>query len=128
MRFGPWYGLSEAGDLAPEEEGVLQIRLASGLLEYPRGKSAMVAYRHARDLRVEARALGGALGGDLLCRHLIEIDEATDLAAFCAKLRGDFVRRFGRAPIYDPAPDRDQDPDPGTPDPGTPDPQDPNDP
>jgi hypothetical protein len=102
VRFGPWYRLAEAGDLAPSEEGVLQLRLASGLLDYPRGKSAMVAYRHARDLRAEAQALAGAYPGDLLCRHLIEIDEATDLAAFCAKLREDFVRRFGRAPVYDP--------------------------
>ena len=105
MRFGPWYPLAEAGDLAPPEEGVLQIRLAAGLLDYPTGKSAMVAYRHAPDLRAEAGALAGAHAGrvaDLLCRHLIEIPAATDLAAFCAKLREDFVRRFGRAPIYDP--------------------------
>jgi hypothetical protein len=102
VRFGPWYGLMEAGDLAPPEEGVLQLRLASGLLDYPAGKSAMVAYRYARDVRAAAQALAVAYPGDLLCRHLIEIDEATDLAAFCAKLRGDFVRRFGRAPVYDP--------------------------
>lgn len=102
MRFGPWYRLMEAGDLAPAEEGVLQVRLPTGLLDYPRGKSAMVAYRHARDVRAAAQALAVAHPGDLLCRHLIEIDEATDLAAFCAKLRGEFVRRFGRAPVYDP--------------------------
>lgn len=102
MRFGPWYPLPEAGDLAPPEEGVLQVRLASGLLDYPTGKSAMVAYRHAPDLRALARELARTHPGDLLCRHLIEIPDATDLAAFCAKLREDFVRRFGRAPIYDP--------------------------
>lgn len=103
MRFGPWYPLAEAGDLAPAEEGVLQLRVASGLVDYPRGKSAMVAYRHAPDLRAEARALAAAYAGDdLLCRHLIERDGASDLAAFCAKLRQEFVRRFGRAPIYDP--------------------------
>jgi hypothetical protein len=102
VRFGPWYPLAEAGDLAPAEAGVLQLRLARGLLDYPTGKSAMVAYRHARDVRAVARALAGAYGGDLLCRHLIEFPEATDLAAFCAKLREDFVRRFGRPPIYDP--------------------------
>jgi hypothetical protein len=102
VRFGPWYLLAEAGDLAPPEEGVLQLRLARGLLDYPTGKSAMVAYRHAPDVRAEARALARVCAGELLCRHLIEIPEATDLAAFCAKLREDFVRRFGRAPIYDP--------------------------
>lgn len=102
MRFGPWYRLADAGDLAPPEEGVLQLRLAHGLLDYPTGKSAMVAYRHAPDVRAAAQALARAHPGDLLCRHLIEIPEATDLGAFCAKLRQDFVRRFGRAPIYDP--------------------------
>lgn len=102
MRFGPWYPLSEAGDLAPPQEGVLQLRLARGLLDYPSGKSAMVAYRHAADVRAVAQALARAHPGDLLCRHLIEIPAATDLGAFCAKLREDFVRRFGRAPIYDP--------------------------
>ena len=116
MRFCPWYRLAEASDLAPAAEGVLQLRLAAGLLDYPTGKSAMVAYRHAPDVRAAARSLaetlprahgpgvhgGAAHGGDLLCRHLIEIPEATDLAAFCAKLREEFVRRFGRAPIYDP--------------------------
>jgi hypothetical protein len=102
VRFGPWYRLAEAGDLAPAEEGVLQLRLAAGLLDYPTGKSAMVAYRHALDIRAEAQALARAHEGDLLCRHLIDIPPATDLAAFCAKLREDFVRRFGRAPLYDP--------------------------
>lgn len=102
MRFGLWYPLAEAGDLAPAEEGVLQLRLASGLLDYPTGKSAMVAYRHAPDIRAAALELARVRAGDLLCRHLIEIPRATDLAAFCAKLREDFVRRFGRAPIYDP--------------------------
>lgn len=81
---------------------MLQVRLASGLLDYPTGKSAMVAYRHAPDVRAAARALAADHPGDLLCRHLIEAPAATDLAAFCAKLRQDFVRRFGRAPIYDP--------------------------
>ena len=103
MRFGPWYPLAEAGDLAPADENILQVRVASGLVEYPRGKSAMVAYRHAHDARAAARELAAAYAGDdLLCRHLIERDEATDLAAFCAKLRAEFVRRFGRAPIHDP--------------------------
>jgi hypothetical protein len=102
VRFGPWYPLADAGDLAPAEEGVLQIRLAHGLLDYPTGKSAMVAYRHAPDVRAAARALARDLPGDLLCRHLIEFPAASDLAGFCAKVRQDFVRRFGRAPVYDP--------------------------
>ena len=99
MRFGPWYPLSEAGDLAPPGEGVLQLRLASGLLDYPRGKSAMVHYEHATDLRAAAAAWARAHGADgIVCRHLIETEVATDLAAFCAKLSDEFVRRFGTSP------------------------------
>lgn len=99
MKFGTWYPLAEAGDHAPPGEGVLQLRIAQGLLAYPRGKSAMVWYEHAPDVRAAALALAAAHAGrDLLCRHLIEIDPAIDLGAFCAKLRADFVRRFGTPP------------------------------
>ena len=102
MRFGPWYPLASARDLAPAGEGVLQLRLAHGLHEYPRGKSAMVWYQHAADVRAAVTVLAQAhAGADLVCRHLIEIDGATDLAGFCAKLRTEFVRRFGAAPLYE---------------------------
>ena len=102
MKFGPWYPLVDAGEHAPPSEGVLQLRLASGLIDYPRGKSAMVWYAHAPDVRAAALALAAVHAGNLLvCRHLIEIDGAIDLAAFCAKLRGDFVRRFGAVPEYE---------------------------
>ena len=99
MRFGPWYPLADARDLAPPDEGVWQLRLAKGLLDYPRGKSAMVHYEHATDVRaaVAAWALVHGFAG-ILCRHLIEIDAAGDLAAFCAKLSDEFVRRFGALP------------------------------
>ena len=99
MRFGPWYPLAGAAAHAPAEEGVLQLRRATGLLDYPAGKSAMVHYEHAPDVRVAAVRLAAAYReADLLCRHLIEVPAATDLAAFCAKLRIEFVRRFGSAP------------------------------
>ena len=95
MQFGRWYPLAEAGDRTPEGEGVLQLRQAD-LVTYPRGKSAMVLYAHALDLRASARALATRFAGrDLLCRHLIEVDPLVDLAAFCAKLREEFERRFG---------------------------------
>jgi hypothetical protein len=102
VRFGPWYPVESAGDRSPAAEGVLQLRLARGLVDYPTGKSAMVAYRHAPDVRAAAQELARTCPGELLCRHLIEFPAATDLAAFCVKLREDFVRRFGRAPIHDP--------------------------
>ena len=99
MKFGPWYPLDDAGRHAPVGEGILQVRLASGLLDYPRGKSAMVWYQHATQLRAAALALAAAhTGPALVCRHLIEIDDGTDLAAFHAKVTSEFVRRFGTAP------------------------------
>jgi hypothetical protein len=102
VRFGPWYPLADAGDHTPPAENVVQVRLASGLLDYPRGKSAMVWYAYAPDVRAAALALSARhIGVDLVCRHLIEIDDATDLGTFCAKLREDFVRRFGTRPRYE---------------------------
>ena len=99
MRFGSWYPLADARDLAPAAEGVWQLRRASGLVDYPRGKSAMVHYGHAMDVRAAAMAWAEAHGVDgIVCRHLIEVDDATDLAAFHAKLSEEFVRRFGASP------------------------------
>lgn len=101
MRFGPWYPLADARDLAPASEGMLQLRLSSGLLDYPRGKSAMVHYEHAADLRAAATAWAAAHGSaGIVCRHLIETDAATDVAAFCAKLSEEFVQRFGASPRF----------------------------
>jgi hypothetical protein len=103
VRFGPWYPLADAGDRTPPAENVVQVRLADGLLDYPRGKSAMVWYAHACDVRAEALALARTHAGEnLVCRHLIEIDAGADLGTFCAKLREDFVRRFGTRPRYEP--------------------------
>jgi len=101
VRFGLWYPLDEAGDHAPVAPGILQLRLAHGLIDYPRGKSAMVHYAHAEDVRAAALALAATHAGEgLVARHLIEIDGATDLGTFYAKLRGEFERRFGRAPDF----------------------------
>src|SRR5215813_9273890 len=99
MRFGPWYPLADARDLAPAAEGVLQLRLSSGLLDYPRGKSAMVHYAHAADVRAAALAWAAEHGGQgILCRHLIEGDGAATAAALHARVTDEFVRRFGTAP------------------------------
>lgn len=99
MRFGPWYPLAEAGDHAPAGENLLQLRVALGLIDYPRGKSAMVRYAHVPDARATALAFQAELAScDLWCRHLVEVDDGVDLAAFAAKLGAEFERRFGRAP------------------------------
>jgi hypothetical protein len=102
MRFCPWYPLEQAAEHAPVAEGVLQLRLADGLLDYPRGKSAMVHYEHALDVRAAATALATTYAGPpLLCRHLeIEGEEQVDLIAFHAKVREEFVRRFGSPPAF----------------------------
>jgi hypothetical protein len=83
---------------------VLQLRVAAGLLDYPTGKSAMVHYEHASDVRAAATVLAASHAGEaLLCRHLeIEPGESVDLAAFHAKVREEFVRRFGCEPSFSP--------------------------
>jgi hypothetical protein len=102
VRFCSWYLLAEAAEHAPAAEGVLQVRLAEGLVEYPTGKSAMVHYEHASDVRAAAISLARHHAGEpLLCRHLeIAAGEAVDAAAFHAKVRDDFVRRFGCPPAF----------------------------
>ena len=102
MRFGSWYPLADAGEHAPAGAGVLQVRRAVGLVEYPTGKSAMVQYAHTPDVRATALVIAAAHREDNLWgRHLIEADAATDLATFCESLRGDFVRRFGAPPMFE---------------------------
>jgi hypothetical protein len=104
VRFCPWYPLADAAAHAPAGEGVLQLRLAEGLLDYPTGKSAMVHYEHAADLRAAVTVLAARHADrPLLCRHLeIEQGEAVDLAAFHAKVREEFIRRFGSPPSFAP--------------------------
>ncbi|HEY4245001.1 MAG TPA: hypothetical protein VGM88_34535 [Kofleriaceae bacterium] len=98
MRFGPWYPLGSA----PPGPGLLQVRIASGLLDYPRGKSAMVWYEHSTDVATSAAQVASAHRGVTLWgRHLIEVPPGTDLGAFCEKLRLEFVRRFGSPPAYE---------------------------
>ncbi|MEO6774256.1 MAG: hypothetical protein ABI467_14750 [Kofleriaceae bacterium] len=104
MRFCPWYPLASAAAHAPADEGVLQVRVAEGLLDYPRGKTAMVHYEHAHDVRARALALAAAhVGAPVLwCRHLdLEGARGVDLAAFHTGVLAEFVRRFGCAPSFE---------------------------
>lgn len=109
MRFCPWYPLGDAAAHAPASPNVLQVRLAHGLRSYPRGKSAMVHYQLADDARAAAAALAARWpDAALLCRHLVEDDEAATIAdpgpafwaASCDKLTAEFLRRFGALPTY----------------------------
>lgn len=98
--FCRWYPLAEAGEHAPAVAGVLQVRVAHGtLLDYPGGKSAMIHYAAADDLRAAATALAAAQPGtDWLCRHT---DGAVaDPPALLAELLRMFVRRFGTPPRW----------------------------
>ena len=101
MKFGRWYPLTEAAAHAPAGPGVFQIRVAEGLLDYPRGKSAMLHYQAADDVRAAALAFAARHGDrGWLCRHTIELSEteAAGAAALAARLLRDFEARFGTAP------------------------------
>lgn len=101
MRFCPWYPLAEAGRHAPAERGVLQVRVAAGLLRYPTGQSAMLHYELADDLRAAAARFAAAHPAqDWLCRHTIELsdDDIAGLDVFHARLLRDFRARFGAEP------------------------------
>jgi hypothetical protein len=102
VNFCPWYALADAGEHAPSTPGVFQVRLAQGLLEYPRGKSAMIHYGVGQDVRAAARAFAGAHPGvDWLCRHAEELtarERVIGLEAAFEALVGSFVQRFGTPP------------------------------
>lgn len=107
MRFCPWYPLAEASRHTPAAPNLLQVRVARGLVPYPRGQSAMVCYELADDARACAEALTARWPGlELWCRHLIELDDAEPHAeqarATHQRLLAEFVRRFGAEPRWQP--------------------------
>ena len=112
MRFGPWYALHEATAHAPAEAGTFQLRRAEGLVDYPRGRSAMLRYGAAADVCARltdiAAAYTARLGDDELvvwARHLTEVADpgAFDHVAYVGELLGEFVRRFGAPPADQPS-------------------------
>lgn len=108
VRFCPWYPLAQASRHAPAAPNLLQLRVAQGLLPYPRGQSAMVCYELTEDARACAERLAARWPKpELWCRHLVELDQAEPpaeqaLAAY-QRLLAEFVRRFGAEPRW-PAP------------------------
>lgn len=97
MRFGAWVRLQEAAGVAPAQAGVLQVRLEVGLVQYPRGKSAMCRYEGAEDLREACLRLAAAHpGGAWLVRW--SRDPVVDLGGAAARIIAEFVERFGEAP------------------------------
>jgi hypothetical protein len=101
MRFGRWHRLDQAAAEAPSGPGVFQLRIAQGLIDYPTGKSAMIRYGAARDLRAAVAEIARAHAGrDWLCRFSEEMSarEAADPDAIVAGLEAAFRRRFGAPP------------------------------
>jgi hypothetical protein len=99
MTFCRWYPLSEAESHAPARPGVFQIRVAAGLLDYPTGKSAMVHYQSAPDMRAAATAFAARHPrAPWLCRHLEEPIDAAGADTLHERLEREFSQRFGTAP------------------------------
>lgn len=101
MRFGRWHRLDRAAAEAPAAPGVFQLKIATGLVDYPTGKSAMIRYGAARDLRRAVADLArDNPGRDWMCRFSEDMSarEAADPDAIVAELEAQFRRRFGAPP------------------------------
>lgn len=101
MHFGRWHDIADAAESAPSGPGVFQVRLRAGLIDYPRGKSAMILYGAAADLAAAARALAEAHPGrPWLVRFSEDLspDEAGGCDAILDRLLASFERRFGTRP------------------------------
>lgn len=101
MKFGSWYPLAEVARNAPAGPGVFQVRVAEGLVDYPRGRSAMIHYEAAVDVRAAAADFAAHhRGAPWWCRHTIEPETLVpdEAEALAARLLRDFTTRFGRRP------------------------------
>ena len=101
MHFGRWHEIANAAESAPPGPGLYQVRLESGLIDYPRGKSAMILYGAAADLAAEARGLSAAHPGrPWLVRFSEDLsaEDAGDRHAILHRLLASFERRFGAPP------------------------------
>lgn len=113
-RFCPWYPLAGSAERAPALPGVYQIKRSGQLLDYPRGKSAMLRYGHGPELATALAALVPQLADHpdaerFLCRHQITAD-AHAAEALYRTVVDQFEARFGTPPtlpgqpIEEPAP------------------------
>ena len=99
--FGRWHPLAEAASHAPDTPGIFQVRQAKGLIDYPRGKSAMLYYGCAEDLGAAIDTYASRHSdADWLCRHTIEMTEheTDNLSQTFDRLVGQFELRFGLRP------------------------------
>lgn len=98
VQFGPWHRLR--AEEFPSAPGVLQLRREHGLVQYPRGRSAMIRYLAVADLRAAVADLAIAHPDRAwLCR--CNRAPLADPPAELARLLADFTDRFGAAPRVD---------------------------
>jgi hypothetical protein len=110
MEFGPWRPLDEAHlNEVPDAPGGVQLSRADRrLVQYPRGRSAMVFYLYAaRSMREALRRLfadeltaPGSRGEGALVWRVCPGGGA--VRAHCEALFDEFVERFGRPPLLHP--------------------------
>jgi hypothetical protein len=116
MNFGSWLPLAQLQkEQVPTGPGLYQLRVATGLIPYPTGKSAMVAYGGGEDvadtlqlfLASEKGAYAKSLG-ELLVRFAVppptaadapSIDYSEQLSQQLLRLQQRFVEQFGTLPI-----------------------------
>lgn len=102
MTFGPWHPIEAAAAAAPPLPGVLQAR-AAGIVDYPRGKSAMLLYDHGGTASLDAHVRGA--GADRLRAAqaqgatLVRFGPSRDPAADHDRLLRTFTERFGAPPL-----------------------------
>ena len=112
VQFGSWIPLGELLGAAPpsfasalpHEAGLFQLRVEEGLLSYPQGKSAMVAYGAGSDVGAALREfLSGPAGpraqalGPLLVRFASTGAHLTP-ALYLTRLHERFRSQFGSLP------------------------------
>ncbi len=113
MQFGAWIPLEALlgaplrpqAPAPPDGPGLFQLRVEKGLLRYPHGQSAMVAYGAGSDVRAAlAELLGGPVGerarrlGPLLCRFAVSDPHSTP-HEHLRRLHERFQAQFGSLPL-----------------------------
>jgi hypothetical protein len=103
VNFGAWHELTDASRAAPDEPGVLQAR-AETVRAYPRGKSAMLFYDacdDAESLRgyVTGRGVPGLESAATAGARFVRFGVTRHPQLELARLLGQFLARFGAAPL-----------------------------
>jgi hypothetical protein len=98
LTFGRWQPLDSA--VAPDGGGTLQAR-APAVLDYPRGKSAMLYYDgDERSLAAALARLRAIAAAHKNSGTLVRFAAGAAAAAELPRLLADFERRFGSAPRW----------------------------